>query len=337
MKVLKIIGIIILVLIAIIVILGLIAPKEYSVERTVIVDAPKELVFNYVKYWRNWHYWSPWLETDSTMTVTIEGTDGEVGSIYKWNGDPKLTGSGELINTGVTKYSEMTARIRFIEPFPGEADGYVRLSDEDGSTKVAWGMYGKDKFPWNIPSLFMDIDAMVGKDYERGLELLKMKCEDEYRMISQYTIDEVGFPATMYAAVKEKISFDQIPGFYEQSFAKILAAVKSENAKTKGAPVGLYYIWDEQNMTTEMAAAIPVNKKVSVEDVEPIEVPAVNAFKIDYYGAYEDIAPAYNALDLYFAMNNLTLRVPVVEEYVTDPQTEPDTAKWLTRVYFFAE
>jgi len=53
MKFLKILGIIILILVVVLVILGLVAPKKkYSVERTVIIDAPRELVFSKVKYWK---------------------------------------------------------------------------------------------------------------------------------------------------------------------------------------------------------------------------------------------------------------------------------------------
>ena len=76
MKVLKILGIILLALVAVILILGLIAPKSYKVERTVSIEAPKSLVFRHIQYWKNWQAWSPWAEMDSTVKITLEGVDG---------------------------------------------------------------------------------------------------------------------------------------------------------------------------------------------------------------------------------------------------------------------
>lgn len=186
MKILKIIGIIVLVLIALIIIVGVIAPKKYSVERMTMINAPKELVFNHIKYWRNWQAWSPWAAMDSTMTYTVEGTDGEAGAIYKWIGDPNSTGKGEMTNTGVKDLEEIAYHLHFIEPWESEADGYIRIATENGMTKVLWGFYGKTPFPWNVFMLFMSMDKMLGSDFERGLELLKNICEEEAASILSY-------------------------------------------------------------------------------------------------------------------------------------------------------
>jgi effector-binding domain-containing protein len=58
---------------------------------------------------------------------------------------------------------------------------------------------------------------------------------------------------------------------------------------------------------------------------------------VDHQGPFGTVVSAYDALDLHFAANRLTPRMPVVEEYLTDPSKEPDPSKWLTRVVFFAE
>ena len=137
MKVLKIIGIILLVVVVLIIVLGLVAPKKYDVERTAVIDAPKVVVFEQVKYWRNWQKWSPWAERDSTMEVTIQGKDGTEGAVYRWQGASDITGKGEMINIGVKDMEEVTYHLHFIKPLESESDGYVRVSDVDDSTKVA--------------------------------------------------------------------------------------------------------------------------------------------------------------------------------------------------------
>lgn len=179
MKVLKIVLIVLAVLIGVIIILGFVAPKKYHVERDVIINAPKPLVFQHIKYWDNWHAWSPWAERDTIMTYSIKGTDGEEGSVYSWVGDPKITGTGEMVNTGIIKNEEINYRLHFFEPMEDVSDGYLRLSEVDEGTRVVWAFYGTNPFPWNVVMLFMSLEKMVGPDFEHGLAMLKEICENE--------------------------------------------------------------------------------------------------------------------------------------------------------------
>lgn len=337
MKVLKVIGIIVLILIAVIIVLGLVAPKKYNVERSVVIDAPKELVFEHVKYWRNWQKWSPWAAQDPTMEVFIEGKDGEMGSIYKWTGDPDKTGVGQMTNTGIKDNEEIAYHLNFMKPWESESDGYVRLSEVDGGTKVAWGFYGENPFPWNIVMLFMSMDKMVGKEFDTGLGLLKNLAEKEAKMVAGFKIKQVKFSAKSYAAIRKEISFKDMQSFFQQSYETIQRAMRKKYLRPRGAPSGLYYTWDEQNMKSDMAAAMPIRGKINVGEVKTIKLPKTTAFSIDYYGSYEGSIYAHKALGLYMQQNGLTLKAPVVEEYITNPQAEPDTSKWLTKIYYFAE
>jgi len=181
MKALKIIAFVVLVLFVAVAALGLLAPKQFAVERSIVIEAPREVVFEHVKYWRNWSAWSPWTERDSTMSVSVEGTDGEIGSKYVWSGDPKVTGQGEMTNTGVSENQMIDFHIQFIEPWPSHSDGSIRLAGTEQGTVVKWEFHGENPFPWNIIMLFMSMDKMVGPDYERGLSLLKAIVEGEQR------------------------------------------------------------------------------------------------------------------------------------------------------------
>lgn len=337
MKVLKIIGIILLVLIVLIVILAFIAPKKYSVERSEVINSPKELIFRHVKYWRNWTAWLPWAANDPNMQVTIQGTDGEIGSMYKWTGDPKITGEGEMTNTGVKSYEEIAFHVHFIKPWESESDGYVRLAEANGGTMVSWGMYGEVPIPWNIMLLFTSMEKMVGKDFERGLAVLKDICEKEAQVVSSYDVKEVKFKRKRYAVIQKEVPFSNIKQFYAESFAAIDKTMRKQYAKMVGAPVGLYYSWDEQKMVTDMAAAVPVSKSISSEEIRTITLPATNAYMVDYYGSYSGVGPAHLALELYLVKNELKIKFPVIEEYITDPKSEPDSSKWLTKIYYFAE
>lgn len=338
MKIMKIIGLIILVLLIIIAFLGLVSPGEYEVERSITIHSPRELVFDHVKYWRNWQDWSPWAKLDSAMQVTIEGIDGQEGSLYKWSGEK--TGKGEMINTGIKENAEIDYHLHFLEPMDSESEGYVRLVDKDGgssATKVAWGMYGKESFPWNVFMLVMNMDKMVGKDFERGLELLKELSDKEAADVNKYQVKSLDYGTKNYAVIREVVPFTQIADFFTRSFPKIGKVLKENKVKMNGAPLGLYFSYDEQKQITDMAAAVQVSKKVESGEIKMFSMPAGKSYVIDYYGPYAQSAAAYKALDLYFHENNLKRKAPVIEEYITDPLMEPDSSKWLTKIYYFTQ
>jgi effector-binding domain-containing protein len=336
MKALKIFIYAIVFLAALIIVLGLLAPKEYHVERSVLVAAPKDVVFANVQYWNKWQAWLPWAKDDSTMKVTYSGVDGSVGSGYSWLG--KVTGSGEMTTTALKPNEELTYHLRFMTPMESQADGFVRLTEAAGGTTVTWAMFGQDPFPWNIMLLFMNMDKMIGKDFERGLAMLKEISEKEEAKIAGYQINPVELPSRSYAAIRKTVKMAEIPDFFTASFGQIMGVIQQKGMSMTGAPCGLYYTWDEAAQSTEMAAAMPVSgKKEFGEGIELITLPKTRAYVIDYYGPYDQSMLAYKAMDRYFAQNGLKQGAPIIEEYITDPGSEPDQSKLLTRIYFFAE
>jgi effector-binding domain-containing protein len=99
----------------------------------------------------------------------------------------------------------------------------------------------------------------------------------------------------------------------------------------------LYYDWNEEDSSADLAAAIPVSPDMEVDDLgdfERIEVPAGKALPIEYYGAYEQIGGAHEAMHKYMSEGGIEIGTPVIEEYVTDPEREPDTSKWLNNIYY---
>ena len=336
MKALKIIGGILIFLALVLIILNFIAPKEYQVERSLIIDAPKEIVFKHIKYWRSWHSWSPWAERDKIMQVNIKGIDGESGSVYEWTGDPEITGKGEMINTGVKENQEINYHLRFLEPIKSESDGYLRLLSDGKQVKALWGFKGHYGFPVNIMMLFMNMDKAVGADFERGLENLKKICEEEAKNILQYQVKKTVLPAQKYAVIKGEVDFKDISDFLAQSYGKITKALKRKGRRVKGPACGLYYSWDEKNKRTEMAAAFPVNRTIKAGEVTTIEIAPGIAYYVDYYGPYEKSDNAHYALDLYLQQHKLTQKPPVIEEYVIGPSQEKDSSKWLTKIYYYA-
>ena len=183
----------------------------------------------------------------------------------------------------------------------------------------------------------MDMEAEIAPDFDRGLTLLKELSEQEAEKILAYEIQVVNFPATRYAAVKGTVAMKDMQSFFKDSYGKIQKAMKKKYAKMRGYPTGLYFTWNEKEMVSDMAVAIPVNKAIEMDPVTSIDIPAQKAFLIDYYGPYDGSEYAHKAHDYNLKKSGLTLKDLVLEEYVTDPATEPDPNKWLTKIYYFAE
>jgi hypothetical protein len=177
-KFLKVLGVVLLVLIAFVLIAAAFVPKSYEVERSVAINEPVDEVFNYVKYLKNQNEFSVWSKIDPAMKVDFRGTDGTVGFVSAWDSEMKEAGKGEQEIIGIKEGERIDYEIRFLEPMKSTDNAFLSLSEvNDSVTNVTWGFFGKMKYPMNASLLFMDMDQMLGKDLEGGLNNLKQKLE----------------------------------------------------------------------------------------------------------------------------------------------------------------
>jgi len=163
--------IIIAAIIALPFVIALFIPKEYKVARSIVINAPKNEVFDYIKYIKNQDYYSKWNMTDPDKQQIFTGTDGTVGFIYAWNGNSKA-GEGAQEIMGIADGERLTTEVRFVRPF--KSTGHLYMITEaltDHSTKVSWGMTGKMGYPLNLMTSLMK--GGLGKDLDISLNNLK--------------------------------------------------------------------------------------------------------------------------------------------------------------------
>ncbi|MCW4469447.1 SRPBCC family protein [Flavobacterium sp. MFBS3-15] len=160
-----------------IIIIALFVPKEYSVRNEIVINAPKQEVFDYIKMVKNQDHYSKWVMTDPNMKKTFTGTDGTVGFIYAWNGN-KQAGAGEQEITGLAEGERTTTEIRFERPF--RAIGHTYMATEAASahsTRVTWGFTGKINYPFNLMTTMMK--GTLTKDLGISLNNLKQIIENK--------------------------------------------------------------------------------------------------------------------------------------------------------------
>jgi hypothetical protein len=140
---------IILIILAITAVIALFVPKEYTIETFTIINRPKHVVFDYIKYVNNQEEYSKWVKSDPDIKKTLTGTDGTVGYIYAWDG--KKAGAGEQEITGIIDGDRLTTEVRFTRPFKSVAHFYLATeADSEHGTKVTWHMTGKSPYPMNL-------------------------------------------------------------------------------------------------------------------------------------------------------------------------------------------
>lgn len=178
MKIVFIILIALFSLVALLLLVGLFMKKEYHVSREVVINRPKQSVFEYIKLLKNQNKYSVWATMDANMKTEFTGTDGTAGFVSAWDSQDKNVGKGEQEILKVVEGEKVDYEIRFIKPFESTSDATMTtVSVNENQTKVTWSFTGKMKYPMNLMLLFMNMEKMIGNDLQKGLENLKRNLE----------------------------------------------------------------------------------------------------------------------------------------------------------------
>lgn len=153
-------------------------PNEFRVVRELFLKASPEVVFAQVNDLHCWDDWSPWAKLDPNAKLTYSGPREGKGASYTWNGNNEV-GEGTLTITESRPVKQLKMRLEFIRPFKCQNDVDFTFTPENGGTKVEWGMDGKNNFMSKAMCLFMNMDKMVGRDFEKGLGSLKTLTESK--------------------------------------------------------------------------------------------------------------------------------------------------------------
>jgi hypothetical protein len=334
MKLLKYLFLTLVGIAALWVLLCLFAKKSYRVERSLDIYAPKATVYDQVRLFKNFTNWSPWHFMDPNMKISIEGTDGEPGAVYRWESQNENVGKGyqKLITS-------TPARVDYEVDFGlAPSPVYFILDGDSIKTSITWGMDLHLPFFMRAGGMFTDLNMFVGKDYENVLAHLKKYCEalnpKEYR---GFRVKAVEREEAWYVAFRDTVEFQSIPQFIADKTPLVLEAAGKAGVKADSMLTGMFWTYDTVLMNTNMAVAFGIDKQMKpAPGVEVIKTGG-NAIIIDFLGDFGKTAEAHMAMDEYMAERKLQQIPPILEEYLTDPTLEPDTSKWLTRIVYFVK
>jgi hypothetical protein len=168
------IGIAVIVVVLVVVIA--LQSSTYHVERSATINAPAAAVFAQVNDFHKWNAWSPWAKLDPAMKQTFEGAPAGSGAVYTWTGN-KQVGEGRMTITESHPSDLVKINLQFLRPFAGNSVTVFTFKPEGNQTTVTWSMTGEKNFLAKAFHLVMNMDKMVGGDFEKGLAQMKSVAE----------------------------------------------------------------------------------------------------------------------------------------------------------------
>ena len=170
------VGVVAIVVVLVIVIA--VQPSEFHVARTVSVAAPAPVVFAQVNDFHKWSAWSPWAKMDPAMKQAYEGAPSGTGAVYTWVGNHDV-GEGRMTITESRPSDLIRIKLEFFKPFAGVSTAEFTFKPDGQQTLVAWSMTGRATFVTKAVQLFLNVDKMIGDNFESGLARIKSLAEAE--------------------------------------------------------------------------------------------------------------------------------------------------------------
>jgi uncharacterized protein YndB with AHSA1/START domain len=175
-EVIVIIAVVLAVAIAAILILAAAKPNTLRVQRSITVKAPADRIFPLINDFHQWKTWSPYENKDPAMKRTYGGAETGKGAVYAWDGNNNV-GSGRMEILEAATPSKIVIKLDFFKPFEGHNTAEFTMLPQGDATEISWVMQGPAVFMSKVMQVFINLDNMIGKDFEVGLANLKTLTE----------------------------------------------------------------------------------------------------------------------------------------------------------------
>ncbi|HEX4794973.1 MAG TPA: SRPBCC family protein [Humisphaera sp.] len=163
-------------IIVLLIIIVAMQPAEFRIERATTISAPPAAVFAQVNDFHNWQAWSPWAKIDPAMKQSYEGAPAGTGAIYSWVGNKKV-GEGRMTILDTRPDELVRIKLEFLKPFKATNIAEFTLAPQGNQTLTTWIMTGQKNFMFKAFHMMMNMDKLVGKDFEKGLAQMKAIAE----------------------------------------------------------------------------------------------------------------------------------------------------------------
>lgn len=351
-------------LIVIVVGVAFVLPQNVHVERSTVIGARPDSVFEVVNDLTRSKEWGPWYKRDPKMQLTFEGPPGGEGAKLSWKSETEGEGSQQIIES--KPFSHVKTKLDF--GAQGTAFATIALSTAEGGTKVTWSMdtdVGMNPIARYMGLMF---DSWIGKDYEEGLANLKKLVEEHATAETKAALDapvtgaappdvpplpadadptkgpEIitveARPIVVTRAKAKSGDAAAISASLGAAYQKLLNYAMANELEISGAPLAITVSNDAAGDWVFDAAmplaAKPEKTPAEADGVKVGETPAGRVVKLTHKGPYNTTVSAHERISAYAKEKSLKEKPVVWEEYVSDPGETVET-ELLTNVYVAVE
>ena len=151
-------------------------PSEFRIERRATIAAPAPMVFAQVNDFHNWEAWSPWAKLDPAVKNSFAGPRAGNGAAFAWSGNSQV-GEGRMTIIESRPSELVRIKLEFLKPFEATNTAEFTFKPEGERTAVTWSMYGHNNFVGRAVGLFVNMDKVLGEEFEKGLASMKSVAE----------------------------------------------------------------------------------------------------------------------------------------------------------------
>ncbi|NMO19894.1 SRPBCC family protein [Pyxidicoccus fallax] len=176
----KILGIVVIVLVAAVVLFVATRPDHFHVERSGQINAPPHAAYALINDFHRWVEWSPYEKLDPNVARSYEGPTSGAGAVYAYKGNNNV-GEGRMTILESRPGELVNIELVFIKPFAARNQATFKLEPSGTGTRVTWTMAGPNTLMGKLMSPFMD--GFIGKSMEQGLAALDTAAQAEAKKL----------------------------------------------------------------------------------------------------------------------------------------------------------
>lgn len=332
MKVLKWIGIIIVVLIVLALTYSALQPNKMTLEESIVIEAPVSKVYDEVMSYDTWNQWATWNMKDPNMEVEYSGTPGEVGYKSSWKSENPEVGIGSQEIVELTPNESINVAMNFAG-WDGTSYANWKFEEVENGTKVSWGFEGSET-PFYLNWMNGIMQGMVSIEYKASLKNLKERVESmPDAMPNAMGIEVIEVESRPIVSILDSTDAASISAKLGELYGElsVFLAANSE-AEMVDMPLALYHYYSEDKVILEAAMYYSGTVEESGR-VKLNETPAGKTVKGVHYGDYNSSGDMHYAIEDFMKSNGLEYSGPCWEYYANDPTTV-DSAAIETQIYY---
>jgi effector-binding domain-containing protein/carbon monoxide dehydrogenase subunit G len=321
------------VLVVVVLLIGFLMPGKMEVSKSISINAPAEYAFEEVNNLENNPKWSYWNSIYEEMTVSYGDVKAGVGAVSEWDGPE--SGKGKMTIVESVPNQSIKMDLDFMEQ--GTAQAWYTFEPEGEGTKLTTGFttdFGMNPIGRLMGALM--VKGEMEKSFDYNLNKIKEIAEAKPKFVT--AISEAESAAISYVGISSTMSIEDMNAISMQmmkSYGELMTMLGKSKVEVAGQPFCLYPMYDEAAKKMEMVCALPVAADAKVPSkYKVMQTPGGKVVKGVHLGSYDKLEVAHQEISQYIEYKKLQINGVPYEVYVTDPEVEKDTTKWVTEVYY---